>query len=307
MWIKNLQQFLLSSKWTLSAADLEDKLAEMPCRPCGPQELRTEGFGEPLKGFNRLVYSAEGLLLITWQEQARLLPGGVVNEMVAEKVDELEAVENRKLARREKNEIKEQIIFEALPRAFTRTRRINVVIDTKDGRVLVDSSSAKQAETVTELLRKALGSLPISRPQTKIAMPTLMTEWLQDPKKTPAGFGIGDRCELRDGNSDGPVVRGTGLNLFGDEVKSHLAAGMLLSKVNLSWQDQLEFDLTDDLSIKRIRPLEQLQEQMDDQDAEDAESALLADLTLQGMNLRKLLNELDTLLTVEAPVSAMAA
>lgn len=307
MWIRNLQQFLLSSKWTLSAADLEDKLSEVPCRPCGAQELRTEGFGEPLKGFNRLVYSAEGLLLITWQEQARLLPGGVVNEMLAEKVEELEASQNRKLARREKTELKEQIIFESLPRAFTRTRRINVVIDTKAGRVLVDSSSAKQAEQVTELLRKAIGSLPISRPQTRLPLPGILTEWLQQPEKAPAGFGIGDRCELRDGNSDGPVVRGTGLNLFGDEVKSHLQAGMLLSKVNLSWADQLDFDLTDDLSIKRIRPMEQLQQQMDDQDAEDAESALLADLTIQGLNLRKLLAELDTILTVEDAVPAIAA
>jgi len=304
MWIKNLQQFLLSSKWTLSASELEKKLGEMPCRPCGPQELRTEGFGEPLKGFNRLVYSAEGLLLITWQEQARLLPGGVVNEMLAEKVDEVEARENRKLARREKTELKEQIIFEALPRAFTRTRRINIVIDSKAGRVLVDSSSAKQAEQVTELLRKALGSLPISRPLTKMPLPGVMTEWLQQPKTVPAGFGIGDRCELRDSNSDGPVVRGTGLNLFGDEVKAHLEVGMLLSKVNLSWRDQLEFDLVDDLSIKRIRPLEQMQEKMDEQDAEDAESALLADLTLQGQNLRNLLNELDEVLAVEEAVPA---
>ena len=301
MWIKNLQLFLLNAKWNHSATALEEKLAEMPCRDCGPQELRTEGFVPPLKASDRLVFAAEGLQLLCYQEITRLLPAAVIRELLDEKVEDIEAKENRKMGRKEKADLKEQVVFEALPRAFSRSRRTYCVIDTQTGRVMVDASSRKLAEQVTEALRKAVGSLPIAPPVSNVSVSSVMTEWLQAPKHWPPMVTLGDRGELRDGNDDGPVVRVTGMDLLGDEVKTHLNAGMELAKVNLCWRDLLEFDLAEDLSVKRLRPLDQLKEQMDEQDAEDPEAEMMASLALQGGNIRQLLDVLFPVLSVEAP------
>lgn len=292
MWIKNLAVFLADHSFDWSQGELDRTLDEHRCQPCGSQTPSTEGFVPPLKGQDPMVYAADGFLYCMHQQIERLLPGPVVKEAVDEKVEHIQQEEGRKVSRKEKAEIKEQITFELMPRAFTRSRRTGVLIDLQQGRILVDSASATRAENVVSTLRKALGSLPVSFPAPNSAPYTSFSNWLKDYTLLPDGFGMGDRCELKGTKDEGSTVRFTAVDLGREEILAHLETGMVATRLNLSWRDVLELDVNDKLEIKRIKPLDLLQENIDSLDADDAVAELQARLSLQGTVLRETLDAL---------------
>ena len=97
------------------------------------------------------------------------------------------------------------------------------------------------------------------------------------------------------------------MDLQRDEVRAHLAAGMQVAKLNVAVDDAIQFDLDENLDLKRIRALDLIQEDLDALDAEDAVAELHARLSLQGQALRGVLDRLYTHFGVAGQVSAQAA
>ncbi|EKF73505.1 recombination associated protein [Alcanivorax hongdengensis A-11-3] len=292
MWIRNLAVFVGDEAFGWSVAELEEALDNHRCQPCGSQTQRTDGFVPPLKGQDPMAYEVDGFIYCMHQETARLLPGPVIKEVLDEKVELIQQEEGRKVGRKEKAELKEQITFELMPRAFTRSRRTGVLIDTRRRRILVDSASAPRAEEVVASLRKALGTLPVTYPAPKAAPYTSFSNWLRKPSLLPEGYTLGDRCELKGTKDEGAAVRFTAVDLGQEEILAHLDTGMVAVRVNLAWQDAMELDVNDKLEIKRIRPLDQLKENIDALEADDAVAELQAQMTLQGTVLRDALDSL---------------
>ncbi len=139
-------------------------------------------------------------------------------------------------------------------------------------------------------LREALGSLPVTHAGGESAPTTAFAGWLRDHRQLPEDFGLGDRCELKDVKGEGASVRFTAVDLGREEILAHLDTDMVPVRVNLSWNDQLEFDLTDGLDLKRIKALDQFQENLDGMEADDAVAELMARISLQGNALRNLLD-----------------
>jgi len=292
MWIKNLVVFLADDDFTFSVSELEEKLEAYPCQPCGSQTMRTDGFVPPLKGHEAMAYETDGFMILTHQEITRLLPGAVIKELLDEKIEQIQIEENRKVGRQEKADLKEQITFELMPRAFTKTQRTTVLIDKLCKRVLVDSTSANRAEDVVSSLRKALGSLPVAYPSPNTSPDSSFGNWLRDTSLLPHGFSLGDRCELKSTKDDGSAVKLTAFDLEQEECLAHLETGMAPSRINLCWQDTLDLDITNTLEIKRIKPLDLLQENIDAMDADDRVSELQAIVSLQGAALREALDSI---------------
>lgn len=111
MWIKNLVVFVGEEAFPSSVAELDETLDQNRCQPCGSQTLRTEGFVPPLKGQDPMVYAVDGFIYCTYQETSRLLPGPVIKELLDEKVEHIQDEEGRKVGRKEKADLKEQITF----------------------------------------------------------------------------------------------------------------------------------------------------------------------------------------------------
>ena len=292
MWINNLVAFVGEQPFPFLAPQLDELLSQNQCQPCGSQTMCTEGFVPPIKGRDEMVYAVDGFIVCTHQETARLLPGPVIKEALDEKVDLIQKEECRRVGRKEKAELKEQITFEMMPRTFTRSRRTTVLIDTNRNRVLVDSSSATRAEDVVACLRKAIGSLPVAYPAPSSAPCSSFSNWLRDTNLLPEGFTLGDRCELKGTKDEGAAVKFTAVDLGQDEILAHLETGMVAVRVNLCWQDSLELDVNDKLEIKRIKALDLLQENIDAMDPEDAVDELKARISLQGNVLREVLDSL---------------
>ena len=163
MWFRNLLMYRLAANTTLTADALETALTSKPALPCGSQTLSTYGFIPPFGKDEDapLVHIGQGFFLICARTEERILPGSVVRDAVQEKVDEIEAAQSRKVYKKEKDQIKDEVTQALLPRAFIRRSKTFAAIAPAQGLILVDSASAKRAEELLSTLREVLGSLPV--------------------------------------------------------------------------------------------------------------------------------------------------
>jgi recombination associated protein RdgC len=292
MWFKNLTLFRFSEPFTLSSAEVEQKLEAMRFRPCGNQDEFSFGWTAPLgRDYEQLVHSSNGFMMVCGKKEEKVLPASVVNELLQEKITELETQQARKLSRKERAALKDELLFELLPKAFTFSRHTYAYIDPKGGWVVVDSASSKKAEDLLSQLRRCLGSLPVV-PVNTLQQPTsVMTQWLID-HQTPVGISIEDECELRSPEKDGAVVRCRKHDLSLPEIKNHLETGKQVIKLALNWEDRLAFVLDENLSVKRLRFLDLIQEQVTETEAESEQQRFDVDFSIMTTELAQFLLKL---------------
>ncbi len=292
MWFKNLNIFRLSETFTLTAYELEQKLTTLAFRPCGPHEEFTLGWTSPLgKANQQLIHASNGFMMLCGKKEERVLPTAVINELVQEKIQEKEEQQARKLSKKERSEIKDEIIFDALPRAFTFSRKIYAYIDPQAGYIIIDSASTKTAEDILSLLRKSIGSLPAIPLNTINKPSTVMTQWLLD-QQIPNDITIQDECELRSPEESGGIIRCKRHDLALPEIINHLNTGKEVIKLAVSWADRISFIVDENLAIKRLRFLDLIQDQVSDIDIADAEAQFDVDFSIMSAELANLIPRL---------------
>ncbi len=252
MWFKNLRVFRLTQPWTLTHQELNEKLDAFVFNPCGSLDLFRYGFTSPLgRDSEELVHSTNGRMMVCAKRQEKILPSGVIKEQIEEKTLSIENAEQRKLSRKEKQSLKDEVIFSLLPKAFTRSRLDFAYIDPKANWIIVNSASAKRAEDLMSKLREALGSLP-SIPLTTIHLPTqIMTRWLREAKVGDE-LELGDECELI-ANKDGRIIRCKKQDLTASEIRNHLDLGMQVNKLTLLWKESVHLLIDEQCAIKRLK------------------------------------------------------
>ncbi|MCE5363276.1 recombination-associated protein RdgC [Pseudomonas anguilliseptica] len=286
MWFRNLLVYRLTQDIPFDAEALETALLAKPARSCASQELSTYGFIAPFgKGPDaQLVHASGDFLLIAARKEERILPGSVVRDALKDKVDEIEAEQMRKVYKKERDQLKDDIVQTFLPRAFIRKSATFAAIAPKQGLILVDSASAKRAEDLLSTLREAIGSLPVRPLTVKIAPSATLTDWVKVQQAAP-DFHVLDECELRDTHEDGGVVRCKRQDLTSDEIQLHMSAGKQVTQLSLAWQDKLSFVLDDKLVVKRLRFEDLLQDQAEQDGGDDDLGQQDASFTLMMLTL----------------------
>jgi recombination associated protein RdgC len=203
---------------------------------------------------------------------------------VKEKVDEIESEQMRKVYKKEREQIKDEIVQAFLPRAFIRKSATFAAIAPTQGLIIVNASSPKRAEDLLSTLREAIGSLPVRPLTVKIAPSATMTDWVK-AQKAAADFHVLDECELRDTHEDGGIVRCKRQDLTGEEVQLHMSSGKQVTQLSLGWQDKLSFVLDDKLVVKRLKFEDLLQEQAEQDGGDDDLSQQDASFTLMMLTL----------------------
>ncbi len=298
MWFKNLILYRFnqngdSQKNAITAATLEECLAQQPFRPCGKTELTTYGWVSPVPNGSTLSHSAGRFLTFAAKKEERLLPSRVIREAVKEKVEQIEAEQGRKVFKKEKDQLKDELTLSLLPRAFTRSHVVRAYMDTRDGWLIVDASSFRKAEELTSTLRSSLGSLPVMPPMLVHSPARTMTNWLEHHIKTmPRFMVLGDECELKDLGEEGGTIRCKRQDLLADEILSHMATGMQVSKLALHWNEAISCVLGDDLIIRRVKFSDELLEQSNMLASDDAAERFDADFTLMANTLSEFLAQL---------------
>ena len=292
MWFKNILLYRFTKPFETSNETLETLLAESPFKPCGLTETNQLGWSNPLQKSEQFVHVAQNYWMICLQKQERILPSSVVNEQVQEKVNEIEEQQHRKVTRKEKTELKEEITLQLLPKSFTRTSRHYAYLAPDKGYMIINTASAKVADELTSLLRKSVGSLPIRIPSVNQAPNSVMTHWVTEDNALPEHFTLGYECELTSNGDEKGSIKYKGLELDQDQIDQQIKSGMEVSKLAVEWRETMTFILGTDLSIKRIKFGDMLQEQLSDSNAEDAAAQFDAGFAIMTHEFDKLIPEI---------------
>lgn len=292
MWFKNLAIYRLTEDFTLTPTELEEKLESFRFKPCSSTQEFSYGWSAPLgRSSDQLIHQANGFIMLCATKEEKVIPSSVINEMTADKIAEKEDQEARKLSKKERSELKEQIIFELLPRAFSFSKKTFAYIDPKGGWLIADAASAKKAEELISFLRKNLGSLPLVPASTKEKPVNAMTQWLIK-SQAPTDILVEDECELRAPEESGGIIRCKNQDLAAPEIRNHLEIGKQVIKLSVSWADRLSFIVDENLSIKRLKFLDLIQDQVADTEAADAEERFDVDFTIMSQELSSFLPRL---------------
>lgn len=292
MWFKNLLIYRFTKPFTLAAEELDQLLADKTFTPCGSQESSSLGWVAPINQDGApLVHAASGYLMVCLQKQVKLLPAGVVNEEVEKKVAEIKANEERSVGRRERQDLKDAVIFELMPRAFSRTGKKFAYIDPQGGYLVVNTGSAKQAEELINSLREAVGSLPLVPLKTRNEAQQAMTHWLAS-QSAPANFALGGACELKDTADQSSVIRCQNLDLEAREIRNHLENSMWVSKLELAWNGGIECVIDDKLAVKKLKFGDLILDRSSAEDPESAAQRFDVDFTIMTGELSRFIADL---------------
>ncbi len=293
MWFKNLALYRFTEPFTLATDELEEKLNDKRFRPCGSHEEFSLGWTSPVgNATEQLIHASNGFMMLCLKKEEKVIPVAVINEMLQEKVSEKEDQEARKLSKKERSTIKDELIFELLPRAFSFSKKTYAYIDPKGGWMVVDAASAKKAEDLLSQLRKCLGSLPVV-PVNTVDKPTvIMTQWLADKNSIVKDLLVEDECELRSTEDEGSIIRCKRHDLALPEITNHLDNGKQVIKLALNWTDRLSFIIDENLAIKRLKFLDLIQDQVADIEADDEIAQFDADFSIMTLELANFLPRL---------------
>jgi len=292
MWFSNAIIYKFKTDISYQQEAFEMALQQDMFRPCGAQDLSTFGWTKALgKHGKMLSHFSQKAILVCAKREEKVLPAAVINELVAAKVEQIELEENRPVNKREKDEIKENLLHTLIPQAFKKSSLQFAFIDLENGWLVVNSGSFNKAEELLALLRKSLGSLPVVPAFVEHDLGLFLTDWLS--KMTPPEhFQIGLDADLNEPDENGAQVKLKQHDLSSDEVKKHLDNGKLVTKLALDWNERIKFMLADDGSIKRISYSEVLKDENADIPKEDMAVKLDADFMLASEELKLLLSDL---------------
>lgn len=294
MWFKNIRLYRFTQSFNVSVEELELALASSAFRPCGSQDQVSMGWVSPVTGRvedGPFVHSSQGYTMICAKRQEKVLPSAVVNDALVDKVEAIEHAEGRKVGRKERQSLKDDVVMELLPRAFSRSRLDYAYIAPTLGYVVVDAASASKAEALLSALREALGSLPVVPLTSKHLPVQAMTDWLL-ASVAPEPFVLGDECELTDANDAGSTIRCKQQDLSAEEIKQLLHSGMVVTKLNLVWKEGVRFTLDDQLAIKRLRFDDAILEKADSVNAESQAEQFDVDFAVMTIELSALVKNL---------------
>ena len=293
MWFKNLILYRFTQTFDLKPEELEEKLKQKRFKSCGSQDMSTYGWVPPLgKHGDMLTHSANDFIMVTARKEEKILPASVIRDTLEEKIEHIEQEQDRQVFSKEKKALKDDVLLELLPKAFTRSQNIHAYIDPREGWMVVDASSFKKAEELTSCLRECLGSLPVINPPLKNMPSHFMTEWLSGKQPLPSSFELGEECELREPGDEGGQVKVSRQELMSEETEVHLSAGKLVSKLALVWDEALTFVLGDDLVVRKLKFTDVIQDQLDDIEADTAAEQFDADFSVMTLTQQKMIKSL---------------
>jgi recombination associated protein RdgC len=254
---KNMRVYKLSS-WTITSEQLIAMLATQSFTPCTSIEMERSGWTPPREN-GQLVHNVNGQLLIRLAKEKKLLPTSVINQVAKAKAGEIEDQQGFKPGRKQMREIKESVVDELLPRAFSIASSTAIWIDPFNKTLAINTSSSSKADEALKWLIKAMPKCPIEQLQVSISPAAAMTDWLASDE-SPFGFTVDQDAELCATGEGKATVKYAHHALEVDDIRRHIRSGKRCKQLALTWADRISFVLTDAMTLKKLEALDVLKE-----------------------------------------------
>ncbi|MTB68024.1 recombination-associated protein RdgC [Providencia sp. wls1943] len=277
--VKSLVIYRLTRDIDLS--NIEEQLSHLKYQPCGSLDMSRFGFIPPL-GIGKsdcLTHQVNNQMLISLFKEEKILPTPVINDALNKKVGKLEADQGRTLKKTERQAIKDEVIHELLPRAFSKYARFDVWVNITDGFIAALVSSPRRAEDCFAMIRKAIGSLPVVPLTVQDPIELTLTEWVRSGQ-LPKGFVFGEQSEMKAILEEGGIAKYSKQDLVSDEIQSNIEAGKLVTKLSLNYEDRITFCINDSFILSKIKFDSAFLETNDDIGMEDYNQRFDADFFL---------------------------
>jgi recombination associated protein RdgC len=287
MLFKQLQLFKLEGNFQpeMILAQLE----ALPFKPCLPSMPASAGWVSPIDEEGEpIARTINGCTMICLQIEEKILPASVVGLALKDKVKKLETAEDRKVRKKEKLSLKEDITQTLLQRAFVKLTRLYAYIDNRNKWLMLSSVSPSRTEFFVSAFKKSFGDVLSTIEVTKPS--SILTQWLKD-QDYPNVFSVEKSCVLQDPGQQNRVIRCQQQDLFAGSIQALLKDGCEVIQLGLCWHDRLNFVLADDFTLRSIRLAEDDLADMKE-DTEGARQQFDAELFMMTEMYTGLMNDL---------------
>lgn len=291
MWFKQIQLLQLNNSINYSTENLINQLKPFEFRPCLPSMHSSIGWAPPIDDEESpLVLAMNGYIMLCLQIEEKILPAIVIRQALEEKIKKIEVMEDRKVRQKEKMTLKDEIMLTLLPRAFTKINRIYGYIDSKNHRLILNTTNAKTAEQFINLFKKSVSEEVHSFELKKLS--PIITHWLKH-NEYPSSFGIEKKCLLQDPDQQNRIIRCQEQDLFANSIQSLLKEGCEVKQLALSWHDRVNFVFSaDDFTLRSIQYQEEITAQASEMEAETKKQQFIANFFIMTETITQLLDEL---------------
>ena len=268
---------------------LEEKLDGFPFKQCTPMQTNSTGFVPVGSDNGPLFLDCPDFAMVAIKHQKKTIPSSGLGEMVDDRVKEIEEAQGRKVYRKERLTIKDELVSKLLPTTVPTSEIIYVIFDKKTDMLMLNVSSDSKADVAVMLLRETAGSMPIMRPEVNNSPSFTMTNWLRGTEQEL--FKVGSSCEFKDPSDGGAVHQVKDEDLFSESATMLLDEGKMVGKLALTFDEQVSFVLIDQGCLKRLRFSNDLIKENDDFSEEDG-TRFDADVALMIPTLRSLIENI---------------
>lgn len=290
MWFNNALTFQYELD---DSIDFNTQLTNEVLKPCPPHARFTYGW-VPAYG-DELVHEVAGAKLVCMGKEERILPRGVIQRILSERVQAWEGQQGRTMKRAEKAQLAEELEFELLPKAFCMQKRTMALFDTASKRLIINTASANQASQVISLLRKSIPGLSVEPLAYDQNLAVRFADWINNPSTLTSNFQLASDCLLFSPDDEKKRFNCKGYELPADEILTLLSQGLSPAEVSLVWNERVQLTLTQDLVIKRMKCMDYLVDEFNEiRQLEEDYQQQDAALTLLTGELRGLINDLLT-------------
>jgi len=298
MWFKNLHIYQLSKPLNLSTEELADKLDDFRFKSCGKMADKSIGWVSPIhRQRDYLIHAASGCVLFCMRKEQKMLPASAVKEALEEKVFALEEEFSRKVYRKEKQSIKDDIVASMLPNVFPRSTHIHAYFDTKNNRLFINASSAAQVDEFYELLTNTIGAFGAIQLVAEENPASVMSQWIKD--HPPENWQLSGEYLLKD-PKDERVARFKDNDSENHFVNELIEDGYVLQKLGIRYKSYLTALIQDELQIKGIKFDEQIIKENEELNGEDPLLRFDADFALMTDTLKDFTDDLISIFKVNS-------
>lgn len=295
MLFKQVQIYQLKTPIASSPTAISEKLEPLTFKPCLPSMPTSTGWVSPVDEKDApLAIAMNGCIMLCLQTQEKILPASVIRQELNELIKQREERDTRKIRHKEKLSLKDEVTMTLLPRAFSKLNRLYAYIDTRNNWLVIGSANTKKVELFISFFKKSISEQIHTFDLKKLA--PVLTQWLKN-QNYPKDFAIEKSCVLQDPNQQKRIIRCQQQDLFANPIQNLIKDGCETKQLALSWQDRINFILSDDFSLSGIKFQDDLIAEAKNMEAETKLQILAADFLIMSETFSLLLSDLLDLFT----------
>ena len=296
---KNLLLYRMKRDNGLTAEAINEGLSSLPVRELTGYDLKHIGFDAAFKGAELPHLCASKAMIFNAGITERILPATCINKELNARVDAIEEAEDRTIGRKERLNIKDEVLVEMIPKALQKTTYVPVFIDLEKFVIGVGTSSVKAAEEILATIRETVGLLGLLPFMGDEIITHVLTAWACN-NSAPRIIDLGEQCKLSDPADAGNAIRLDGFNLNDDTVTRHLDEGMFVYETALEYDEKVTFKLdTVGANMPRFKGIKFSDDLLSEADEEDFITQCSATLLIEISAIYGLLRTLDSSLKLD--------